>query len=163
MKRSNVAAVTALLFLFSNSPLFANAAALNSRCTAKQWYAGSKVKIGKVTAQCIAGPDDYYWIDVRQVSRDAAKAGPLEKAQMAPAAKPVLQVAIVPSVIGLSRSQAMSMIQRAGLIGVGVYGSQGGQAGAACSMANAGVVISQSPSSGSRVKKKSQVQFLTSC
>jgi len=142
----------------------ANAVALNSQCNEAQWLAGAKVKIGKTSAQCVAGPDTYYWIDVKQVSAAAANEGPLEKLRRSRVtSSTVVQVAIVPDVVGLPASSAMLILQRLGLNGVRIYRSQGGQAGAECAMTNSGVVMGQSPNPGTQVRLHSPVQYVTSC
>ena len=141
---------------------FANAANLNSHCTEAQWLAGSKIKVGKVTAQCVAGPDNYYWINVKEISPDAAKAGPLERISRTKATATVT-VYYVPDVVGLDANRAMSAILSAGLSPVHVYRSQGGQAGASCAMTNSGIVMGQSPRAGAQVRAHSPVQFATSC
>jgi hypothetical protein len=156
--------VFTLLVTFQLSPLTANATILNSHCSEAQWFAGSKVKIGKITAQCVAGPDTYYWIDIKQVSSDAAKAGPLARVQQsAIQPKSSLQVVVVPNLLGLPASSAYSLIQRSGLSGSRLYRSQGGQAGAECAMTNGGSVIGQAPNAGTVVRLHSVVQFATSC
>lgn len=164
MKRAGIPFWITMVLIASTLPSISNAAALNSSCTEGQWLAGSKVKIGKVTAQCVAGPDHYYWIDTKQVSSDAANAGPLEKKRRSPSLSQTTRpLAIVPDVVGLAASAAMTIIQRAGLSPARIYRSQGGQAGATCAMADAGVVVTQSPHAGVYVKLYSPVQIATSC
>ncbi len=72
-------AFMSIVIISSSSLTSAYPDSLNSKCTESQWLNGSKVKFGTTTAQCVAGPDAYYWIDIKQISSSASKEGPLEK------------------------------------------------------------------------------------
>jgi hypothetical protein len=73
---------------------------------------------------------------------------------------PSVQYATVPSLIGLPYMQADFALLRAGLKGSKRQGNSGG---AQCAMANAGIVLDQSPLPGSVIPQGSFVVYLTSC
>lgn len=144
---------------------------LNSTCSEKDWLKGTVKSFGKTKAQCVAGPLDYYWIALKDISGDARAAGPNESKRRLDQSGPstqaksskTAQLTRVPNIMGLRTSAAQSALQSYGLRFSHVYRPAGGQAGANCAMTNGGVVIGMSIRPGTVVPIYTTLTFATDC
>jgi beta-lactam-binding protein with PASTA domain len=149
----------------------ADAAALNSTCSEKDWLKGTVKVFGKTKAQCVAGPDNYYWIALKNISPDARVAGPNENKRRSNQSSAKSQsntsnapkTTRVPNIMGFRTSIAESTLRSYGLRSSHVYRPQGGQAGANCAMTNSGVVTGMSIRPGTVVAVNTIITFATDC
>ena len=156
-----------LLTLTFSSLNTASAAKLNSRCSEVDWLKGSVVKINGVKAQCVAGPDDYYWIAKSQISADAAVAGPQENKRRAAQRKTQTttqtQTVVVPNILGWPSTAAETKMRQAGLRTVRLVRSAGGNAQATCAMSNAGMITWMSVGPGYKVPLNTLITIHSNC
>jgi len=160
--------VSCSFLLIISFPVMAASVKVNSVCTESQWLNGSRASAGKIQVQCVAGPDNYYWIPLSQISKDAANAGPQEKIRRAATSSSSVQlsnnVTVVPNVIGFPSSAAAARIRSYGLFSSHHYSFEyGGGSNANCAMSGSPVVLEQSPAAGTRVYRNTQVIYVTEC
>ncbi|CAN2169549.1 hypothetical protein MCEMRE196_00057 [Candidatus Nanopelagicaceae bacterium] len=165
MKKYSGILVT-LLMLMITSMNTASAAKLNSRCSEIEWLKGTVVKIGGTKAQCVAGPDDYYWIAKSQISADAAVAGPQENKRRAAQKTQTTtqaQTVVVPNILGWPSNAAETKMRQSGLRTVRLVRGAGGNVQATCAMSNAGIITWMSVGPGYKVPLNTLITIHSSC